>query len=450
MIKRNKILSNIPLNIFIAFSAVILITGGASAASGRLWGQNRYETSAAVSKSGWTTSDYVILASGEGYADALCAAPIAKKYGAPILLTESGNLNQAVKEEITRLKAKYIIEIGGTASISQSIEDQLKSMSLDVQRLGGQNRFETSVTVAKALGTIDKVVVTSGYGFADALSIAPIAASQNIPILLTGADSLPDAVQSYIDKNKDSIKDSYIIGGQGVISDSAISTLPQSVRISGQNRFETNVKVLDYFKGSIDFDNLYVVQADGPTGNEFADALSGSALAAKTSSPIILTYNNMYSETESFIKSNVSKDASITAIGGMAAVPESLVSSLQQIVSQISTSGSSGSTSGGSSGGGSSSGSDSDYDTLSSALSKLKTVDTSEMNDTQKEIISDTITAVSKYLADTDYDYSEDAKNIKSLYSSLSDSDRNDLQAAVVNSGISTSEILILSSKFGL
>ncbi|APM40310.1 cell wall-binding repeat-containing protein [Clostridium kluyveri] len=445
MIKRNKILSNIPLNIFIAFSVVILTTGGVSAASGRLWGQNRYETSAAVSKSGWTTSDYVILASGEGYADALCAAPIAKKYGAPILLTESGNLNQAVKEEITRLKARYIIEIGGTASISQSIEDQLKSMSLDVQRLGGQNRFETSVTVAKALGTIDKVVVTSGYGFADALSIAPIAASQNIPILLTGVDSLPDAVQGYIDENKDSIKDSYIIGGQGVISDSAISTLPQSVRISGQNRFETNVKVLDYFKGSIDFDNLYVVQADGPTGNEFADALSGSALAAKTSSPIILTYNSMYSGTESFIKSNVSKDAIITAIGGAAAVSESLVSSLQQIISQSDSQ----DPTNPSPGGGGSSSSD-DYDTLSSALSKLKTVDTSGMNDTQKEIISDTITAVSKYLADTDYDYSEDAKNIKALYSSLSDSDRNDLQAAVVNSGISTSEVLILSSKFGL
>ncbi|OAA94181.1 cell wall-binding repeat-containing protein [Clostridium coskatii] len=446
MLRRNKIISKLILGVFLASSTVFSAGQNVFAASGRLWGQDRYATSTAVSENSWASSDYVVLASGEGYADALCAAPVAKKYNAPILLTGSKELNEGVKSEITRLKATHVIEIGGEASISSDIENELKSMKLNVQRLGGQNRFETSVVVANSLENVTKVVVTSGYGFADALSIAPIASNQGMPILLTGKDSLSDAVQNYINQNKDSIKNSYVIGGQGVISDSAISGLPTVARISGQNRFDTNVKVLSYFKGSIDFDNLYVVKADGPTGNEFADALSGSAAAAKTSSPIILTYNTLYSGMEDFIKSNVPKTASVTAIGGTGAVPDSLVSIVEQTVSGIiiqnpSTPG------GGSSSGGSSS---SDDANLSSVLSKLKSMDTSKLDNNQKTIVSDIITALDKYEADSNYNLNADAQNVKQLYNNLTHDEKSSLKTTVVNAGVSISEGITLASKFGL
>ncbi|OBR89874.1 N-acetylmuramoyl-L-alanine amidase LytC precursor [Clostridium ragsdalei P11] len=441
MLRRNKIISKLILGVFLASSTVFAAGQNVFAASSRLWGQDRYATSTDVSKNSWASSDYVILASGEGYADALCAAPVAKKYNAPILLTGSKELNEGVKSEITRLKATHVIEIGGEASISSDIENELKSMKLNVQRLGGQNRFETSVVVANSLENVTKVVVTSGYGFADALSIAPIAAEQGMPILLTGKDSLSDAVQNYINQNKGSIKNSYVIGGQGVISDSAISGLPAVARISGQNRFDTNVKVLSYFKSSIDFSNLYVVKADGPTGNEFADALSGSAAAAKTSSPIILTYNTLYSGMEDFIKSNVPKTASVTAIGGTGAVPDSLVNTMDQVVSGTSTQNPL------PSGGGSSS---SDDANLISVLSKLKSMDTSKLDTNQKTIVSDIITALDKYEADSNYNYNTDAQNVKQLYNNLTHDEKSSLQTAVVNAGVSISEGITLASKFGL
>ncbi|WP_406542074.1 cell wall-binding repeat-containing protein [Clostridium ljungdahlii] len=138
MLRRNKIISKLILGVFLASSTVFAAGQNVFAASSRLWGQDRYATSTAVSKNNWTSSDYVILASGEGYADALCAAPVAKKYNAPILLTGSKELNEGVKSEITRLKATHVIEIGGEASISSDIENELKSMKLNVQRLGGQ------------------------------------------------------------------------------------------------------------------------------------------------------------------------------------------------------------------------------------------------------------------------------------------------------------------------
>ena len=151
-----------------------------------------------------------------------------------------------------------------------------------------------------------------------------------MPILLTGKDKLPEVVKNYIEENNANIKNSYIVGGQGVISDNTAQQVSKTaIRLYGQDRFETNSNVMKYFKQDLKFDNLYVVQADGPTGNEFADALSGSALSAKTSSPVILTYKTIPSATESFIKENIETKSNIIALGGVAAVPESIVKILE-------------------------------------------------------------------------------------------------------------------------
>lgn len=439
MKKTNKIISELIAGLFVISSSIIALPQKALADVPRLGGQDRYQTSSKISQSGWDTSEYVVLASGENYPDALCAAPIAKKYSAPILLTTSKTLNGDIKNEITRLQAKHVIEIGGTASISEGIDNELTSMGIVTERIGGQDRFETSVKVAEALGTAASAVVTSAYGFADALSIAPIAASENIPILLTGAGSLPDAVKNYISENASSIKSSYVIGGNAVISDNVVSELPSAERISGQNRFETNVNVLNYFKDNIKFDNLYVVQADGPTGNEFADALSASALAAKTSSPLVLTYNSVNIAMENFLKENADK-AKVTAIGGIIAVPESIVSSLQNVLN-----GGTAQTPG--AGGGS------DYDVFSSVLGKLKTINvsgTSTLDSAQKEVLSQVIASMGKYVSDSSYDYSGDAENIKALYNGLSENEQSKLKNAIINSEVTLSEGYTLKNKFGL
>lgn len=333
MLKRNKKFISYVLSMFVITNFIAFNTSKVSAASNRLWGQDRYQTSAAISKEGWTNSEYVVIASGEDYADALCAAPLAKKYNAPILLTESATLNDNVKQEIKRLNAKHVFIIGKYASVSQKTENEIKSLVGDIKRLGGNDRYETSVIVAKELENINEITVTSGYGFADALSIASIAAQEGMPILLTDKDQLPEVVKNYIQENSVNIKNSYIIGGQGVISDNTAQQVSKtSVRLYGQDRFETNLNVMKYFKQDLQFDNLYVVQADGPTGNEFADALSGSALSAKTSSPVILTYKTIPSAAESFIKENIETKSNIIALGGVAAVPESIVKILENYI----------------------------------------------------------------------------------------------------------------------
>lgn len=449
MLKRNKRFVKVLLGMILASTISSTISSKVFAASNRLWGQDRYETSVAISSEGWTTSDYVVIASGEGYADALCAAPLAKKYNAPILLTGSTSLNEKVKEEIKRLNAKHVFIIGKYASVSENAEKEIGALVSDIKRLGGNDRYETSIMVAKELGTVDSVTITSGFGFADALSIAPIAAQKNMPILLTGKDQLPEVVQNYIKDNSSSIKNAYVVGGTAVISDAAAQEASQSfVRLSGSNRFQTNLKVMDYFKSDLKFDNLYVVQADGPTGNEFADALSGSALAVKTNSPVVLTYNDISEDVQNFIKANAANTASIIALGGAAAVPDTLVSKISQVISGTYTTTTPTTPSGG--GGGSASG-DSETKELKNIVDKLKTVEAGLTNQNEKEIVTKIIASINKVLADSSHDIKDDAAEVKTLYDALTTSEQSELMDVIVNdSGISISNLLDLKAQYGL
>ncbi|ADK15800.1 MULTISPECIES: cell wall-binding repeat-containing protein [Clostridium] len=78
-----------------ALMTVVLTTalsvGSVKAAQGqptRVSGDNRYATVAKVATTNWTTSDNVVLVSGEGYADALVASAAAEKYLAPLVLID--------------------------------------------------------------------------------------------------------------------------------------------------------------------------------------------------------------------------------------------------------------------------------------------------------------------------------------------------------------------------
>lgn len=55
--------------------------------------------------------------------------------------------------------------------------------------------------------------MTTGDDYADALSIGPIAAIKQIPIILVPKDEITSSIQNYIDSRN--ITKAYIIGSQG-------------------------------------------------------------------------------------------------------------------------------------------------------------------------------------------------------------------------------------------
>lgn len=436
MIRRKKIFSKIILGIFLATSLTFAQSQKVFADEARLGGADRYETSTKVSQNGWTTSDYVILASGKGYADALCSAPIAKKYNAPILLTDGETLNQSVKDEIVRLKARYVIEMGGTASISNSVEDELKSMQIDVKRLGGKDRYETSVSAAKALGIPHKIVITSGQGYADAMSIAPIAANSAMPMLLTSSDAeLPQSVKSYIDDNKVYISESYVIGSKKAIPDSAIKDLPTLLRISGSDIYGTNVNVMSYFKSSMSFNDLYIVKGDGPNGNEFADALSVSSLAAKNFSPVVLTCDSLDPNTEKFIRTNVKNTTKVVAVGGQASVSDELFNYIKNVVSESSDSALK-----------------TEVEELNSISQQFKSLAASTKSEKEGQLMLKIAYSLDDVLnsKSVDSNFDSNFNEANDMYDNLSDEDKNDFNNKISTEPGLFDKISDLTSKFGL
>ena len=216
-----------------------------------------------------------------------CAGPLAAKYNAPILLTSTQELNQDTLAELKRLGTSHVIIVGGTGVVSGKIESKLKSEGIQVvERIWGIDRYETSVKIAERVGVSSTVALATAWDFPDALSISSIASSKKMPILLTDKGTLPQVVKTYIDSRE--VTKTYLIGGTGVISDIIKGLVPNPVRLGGIDRYETNVEVMKAFAGEYNFNNLYLTVAYGLKGDEFADALTGSVLAAKTSSPVLL------------------------------------------------------------------------------------------------------------------------------------------------------------------
>lgn len=247
----------------------------------RLAGQTRYDTAVTIAQDGWKQSDYAILAYGENYPDALSAAPLAKKYDVPILLTNGNNLPAITKETLVNLQVKNVFIIGGIGVIPSSIDSELQLMSISVTRIAGQDRYDTAIKVAQQLPYPTEIFVVTGEDYPDALSIAPIAAIKQEPIILVSKDYMPDSVKAYINANK--ITKTYVIGDTDVIDNTVFNQLPNAERIIGVDKYARNINI------NLKFDNLFTSKdICVATGEGFADALTGTSYAAKKGIPIVL------------------------------------------------------------------------------------------------------------------------------------------------------------------
>lgn len=196
----------------------------------RLSGADRYKTSAQIAAKlidDKTTS--LEIASGENYADALSLNNAAEKDKAPILLVRVNSIDKSVEDVIKSSKASLINIAGGEKSVSESTKANIKKISnATVNRMGGADRYETSILLAKYSGAKEVVVVTSGENFADALVAAPFSAKQNGAILLTNKEKLGQKAEQFIKDNK--FNKSYVIGGEKSVSEDVINQLTSIIK----------------------------------------------------------------------------------------------------------------------------------------------------------------------------------------------------------------------------
>ncbi|MCA1060814.1 cell wall-binding repeat-containing protein [Rossellomorea aquimaris] len=287
----------------------------------RLAGMDRYETALAIAYRGWFGgTDEILLATGDNFPDALAGAPLAYYKDAPILLTTKDALHETVKEAIYELGIEKVTIIGGTGAISKNVEDDLKNKyGVRTMRISGVDRYETAVAISKKLPQSDTAIVVSGTNFPDALSVASFAAQYGYPILLSEKAKIPSAT---LDQSK-SYSSSYVIGGTDAINNLVFSKLNKPIRISGQDRYETSVNVVS----QLNMDTTYLFLA---TGTKFADALTGSVLAAYWGEPLLLTPpSKLNSQVRDIISENT---YGVTILGGTSVMNKSLEDEIRLIL----------------------------------------------------------------------------------------------------------------------
>lgn len=285
----------------------------------QLKGINRYETSVKVSKEGWSSANTVLLVNGYANADGLVATPLASAYGAPILLSSADTLPESTKTELKRLNPSKVILIGGKTVLSDSLKKQLQEIKpdLEVNRIGGDTRFDTSLLVAKKLDTIvdaNKSYVCYGFGEADALSIAAKAGEDKSPIILAKKDAIPKGTLDWL--RGESLQTAYFIGGTTNITKSVISQMNSITssdvsgnRVAGINRYDTNAAVIKKFYTNSVQSGISVAK-----GLVLADALTSGPLAAKLKTPIVLVNTELSNNQKQVLST---KQASLVyEIGG--------------------------------------------------------------------------------------------------------------------------------------
>lgn len=169
----------------------------------RISGDTRITTALAVADAVYEElgTDSVILARAFGtddgdesraFADAMAAGSAAATRAYPVILTPTGGLDPQVAKWMVERGTRRVIIAGGTAAISQAVEDQLTEIGIDqIVRAGGSDRVSTAVLISGYTAAVGPQVVVQGEG--ELAWASGFAAALHSPggVFLAAGDTVP-------------------------------------------------------------------------------------------------------------------------------------------------------------------------------------------------------------------------------------------------------------------
>lgn len=298
----------------------------------RLAGGDRYETAAAVA-SEFGQADRVYLASGQEYFDALSGSPAAILDGAPVLLTTPGQVPQATQNALEELAPQEVVVVGGAEAIADDVLEQVEELTgAEVNRVSGENRYGTAMALATArfeAKYVSHVFIASGEDYADALSGGTRAGAEGSPILLTQADNLPAETAYALDELDPALVT--VLGGEEAVSEEVLTEVGEHTeevrRVAGEDRYETSALLAETTAPG--------ERAMVASGEDFPDALSGSALAGHLGLdvPLLLTQpDNLPEVTGTALQERES--ATIDVLGGELTITDGVVQQLEELLAE--------------------------------------------------------------------------------------------------------------------
>lgn len=191
-------------------------------------------------------------------------------------------------------------------------------------RVAAADRFATAAELSEDLAPgVGTLYVASGLDYPDAVSAAPVAGSSGSRILLVRSDSIPGVTARALSRLTP--RRIVVLGGSSAVSGTVERALrsyaPTVQRIGGRNRYETAALVSRHFSPGVK--TAYIA-----TGTDFADALSGGALAGYRDSPLMLVEPYRVPDAVRTELTRLAPD-NIVVFGGAGAVSNTVVSQLR-------------------------------------------------------------------------------------------------------------------------
>ena len=181
----------------------------------RLAGNNRYGTNIEILKEAGMDGDTLLISTGSNFADSLSASAA----GLPVLLVKD-SLTAEQKSFLSNYSNKKIYILGGETAVGQGVAGELGEFGT-VKRIKGNNRYETSVKIAKEFfPDADTIVIAVGDNFPDGLCGGALAYQLKAPVILTLAGRETDAKQ-YVTERR--IKKGVVLGGTNAMKDALIN-----------------------------------------------------------------------------------------------------------------------------------------------------------------------------------------------------------------------------------
>ena len=269
----------------------------------KIVGSDRYDSMVKINKERWNKSKDAVLINVYSTSDAISAAPFAYAKDIPMFFTESFELDENIKKEFKRLGVEKLYLIGGKNSISKKLEKSINKMGIDTERIFGKNSYETSLALANKLSEVVDInqlaVVSLNEGKADGVAMASPASKNNIPII-TMNKSGRSKLMEFIKENN--IEKVYFIGNEDRFSQKFLDKIENSIRINGENRYDTNIKIIKEFYNLDDIDKVYMTKGGKERNIDFINTLCLSTVAGKQDIPILFNTQSLGKEQKTFLK----------------------------------------------------------------------------------------------------------------------------------------------------
>jgi N-acetylmuramoyl-L-alanine amidase/putative cell wall-binding protein len=195
-------------------------------------------------------------------------------------------------------------------------------------RIAGETRYGTAAQIATTRWPdgAETVYLASGLNWPDSLAATPLAVEDDAPILLSRPDALPvETADALRDLDPSRV---LLLGGTEPLSsrvatqaaDAAGIPAGDVVRLAGANRYETATQIASRIETQSG--EVFLV-----SGADFPDALSASARAGTTGSPILMTTPaGLSTPTRAYLEANADEIDRVYVLGGTSAVSDAAAS----------------------------------------------------------------------------------------------------------------------------